>query len=133
MGSAYLQAGRVTLVSFVAALPIGFVTTALLEANNLRDREGDAAVGKRTLAVRLGEKRAPWLYVGAIALAALGIGGLATWRPLALIGLAALALAAAPIRLVIGGTQGRGLLPVLAATGRIQIALGALLVVGILL
>jgi 1,4-dihydroxy-2-naphthoate octaprenyltransferase len=50
----------------------------------------------------------------------------------ALIGLVALALAVAPIRLVLGGTQGKGLLPVLAATGRIQIALGALLVVGIL-
>jgi len=132
MGSAYLQVGRVTLVSLVAALPVGFVTTALLEANNLRDREGDAAAGKRTLAVRLGATRAPWLYVGAIAAAALGIAGLATWRPVALIGLVALALAVAPIRLVLGGTQGKGLLPVLAATGRIQIALGALLVVGIL-
>jgi len=133
MGSAYVQVGRVTLVSFVAALPIGFVTTALLEANNLRDREGDAAAGKRTLAVRLGAARAPWLYVGAIGAGALGVAGLATWRPLALIALGALVLAVAPVRLMLGGAQGKGLLPVLAATGRIQIALGALLVVGILL
>jgi 1,4-dihydroxy-2-naphthoate octaprenyltransferase len=132
MGSAYLQVGRVTLVSFVAALPVGFVTTALLEANNLRDREGDAAAGKRTLAVRLGATRAPWLYAGAIGAAALGIGGLATWRPIALIALGALLLAIAPVRLVLGGAEGKGLLPVLAATGRIQIAMGALLVVGIL-
>jgi len=132
MGSAYLQVGRLTLVSFVAALPVGFVTTALLEANNLRDRQGDAAAGKRTLAVRLGAARAPWLYVGVLVAGALGIAGLATWRPVALIALGAFALAVAPGRLVLGGTQGRGLLPVLAATGRIQIVMGALLVVGIL-
>jgi 1,4-dihydroxy-2-naphthoate polyprenyltransferase len=133
MGSAYLQAGRVTLVSFVASLPIGFVTTALLEANNLRDREGDAAAGKRTLAVRLGASRSRWLYVGCLVGGALGIAGLSARRPLALIGLLAFAFALAPVRLVLGRAQGRALLPVLAATGRIQIALGALLVVGIVL
>lgn len=132
MGSAYLQAGRVTLVSLAAALPVGFVTTALLEANNLRDREGDAAAGKRTLAVRLGPDRARWLYGGALVVSALGIAALAARRPVALIALGALAIAVPSVRLVLGGAQGKDLLPVLAATGRVQIALGALLVVGIL-
>ena len=82
VGSAYVQVGRVTPVSVRRrAARSASSTTALLEANNLRDREGDAAAGKRTLAVRLGAARAPWLYVGAIGAGALGVAGLAAWRP----------------------------------------------------
>jgi len=131
MGSAYLQAGRLTWVSFAAALPVGLLATALLEANNLRDIDGDAVSGKRTLAVRLGRTRAGWLYVGSLAAAAVGIGLLAHWRPWVLLALLALPLAVKPVQIVLSGAEGRALLPVLGATGRLQLAVGLLLVVGI--
>ncbi len=133
MGSAYVQLGRVPLVSLVAAVPVGLLATALLEANNLRDVAGDTVAGKRTLAVRLGRLRGGWLYVGSLAVAALGVGVLAAWRPWALLALLAVPLAIKPVRTVLGGAEGRDLLPVLGATGRLQLAVGVLLALGIAL
>ena len=45
------------LLALWAAVPVGLLATALLEANNLRDIDGDAVANKRTLAVRLGRRR----------------------------------------------------------------------------
>jgi 1,4-dihydroxy-2-naphthoate octaprenyltransferase len=133
VGSAYVQTGRITAVFFVASVPVGLLATALLEANNLRDIEGDIVSGKRTLAVRLGRRRAGWLYIGSLCGVAVGIGVLAHWRPWALLGLLALPLAVTPIALVEGGAEGRALLPVLGATGRLQLAVGLLVTIGVLL
>lgn len=132
VGSAYVQTGHVDLLAAVAAIPVGFLATALLEANNLRDREGDATSGKRTLAVRLGE-RAGWLYVGQLAATLGGVAAVAALRPGALLALAAAPLAAAPLRLVVSGARGPALLPVLAATGRLQLLGGLALAGGLLL
>ena len=89
--------------------------------------------GKRTLAVRLGQPGARWLYLGALSAALAGVGLVAWWRPYTLLALLAAPLAVPPARLVAGGAEGRGLLPVLAATGRIQLVVGALLTLGIAL
>jgi 1,4-dihydroxy-2-naphthoate octaprenyltransferase len=131
VGSAYVQAGHLSAVCVVAAVPVGMVTVALLEANNLRDVDGDVLAGKRTLAVRLGRARAGWLYTGALVVAALGVVLLACWRPWALLALAAAPVAVAPVRTIHRGAEGRALLPVLGATGRLQLAVGLLLTVGI--
>ena len=132
-GTTYVAVGRIPGATWVAATSVGLLATALLEANNLRDVAGDTRSGKRTLAVRLGASRARWLYVASVE-GALGAGALvALWRPWALLVLAATPLALRPVRLVWSGAQGPGLLPVLAATGRLQIAAGALLALGIVL
>ncbi|HUO48519.1 MAG TPA: 1,4-dihydroxy-2-naphthoate polyprenyltransferase [Acidimicrobiales bacterium] len=132
-GTTYVAVGRIPGATWVAATAVGLLATALLEANNLRDVAGDTRSGKRTLAVRLGAGRARWLY-GASVGAALVAGALvAMWRPWALLVLAAAPLAVAPVRLVWSGAEGPGLLPVLAATGRLQLVAGALLAVGIVL
>jgi 1,4-dihydroxy-2-naphthoate polyprenyltransferase len=131
VGSAYVQAGRFGL--WWACVPVGLLSTALLEANNLRDVAGDAASGKRTLAVRVGPRRAGWLYVGALAGVAAGIAGVAVVRPWALLAVPALLLALEPSRAVLHGAEGRELLPVLGRTGKLQLAVGALLALGILL
>jgi len=44
----------------VLGLQVGFLSTVLIAINNLRDSQQDALVGKRTLAVRLGDKFAVW-------------------------------------------------------------------------
>jgi len=132
-GSAYVQYEHLALLPFVAALPVGLLATALLEANNLRDIDGDRVAAKLTLAVRLGRARAGWLYMGSVAAAFAGVVGTAVLRPGALLALLALPLAIAPFRLVRQGAEGRALLPVLGATGRLQMAVGLLLAVELLL
>jgi 1,4-dihydroxy-2-naphthoate octaprenyltransferase len=131
-GSAFVQVDRLALVQLAASVPTGLLSVSLLESNNLRDLAGDAAVGKRTLAVRLGARAARWLYVGTLAAAFLSIGWLAWWRPIALVALAAAPLAWRPVRLVLSGAERAELLPVLADTGRLQLAVGVLLAAGIL-
>jgi 1,4-dihydroxy-2-naphthoate octaprenyltransferase len=132
-GTTYVAVGRIPGATWAAASAAGLLATALLEANNLRDVEGDARAGKRTLAVRLGAHRARWLYAAAV-VGALAAGAVvALWRPWALLVLVALPLAIPPLRLVWSGVSGPGLLPVLAATGRLQLAAGALLAIGIVL
>jgi 1,4-dihydroxy-2-naphthoate octaprenyltransferase len=132
-GSAYVQHGRLTALAAAASVPVGLLSVCLLESNNLRDVVGDAAAGKRTLAVRLGARRARWLYVTALGVSFATAGALAYWRPYALLALLALPLAVRPVTVVLRGAEGPGLLPVLAATGRIQLAMGALLALGIAL
>ncbi len=62
MGTYYVQAGQVTWGSFLAAVPVGLLITAILVVNNLRDIESDRRAGKRTLAVLLGRRGARLEY-----------------------------------------------------------------------
>ncbi len=130
-GSAYIHLERLTGLSLSAALPVGLVAMALLITNNLRDIPSDAVAGKRTLAVLLGDQRTRWLYVACLAGAFAWIPVIAFSRPVALIALGALPLARGPAAAVLGGAAGSQLVPVLVATGRLQLAFGILLAAGI--
>ncbi|MEF8850847.1 MAG: 1,4-dihydroxy-2-naphthoate polyprenyltransferase [Haloarculaceae archaeon] len=50
----WVPEGTVPLAAVLASLPAAGLSTAILVVNNVRDRETDAAAGKRTLAVVLG-------------------------------------------------------------------------------
>jgi 1,4-dihydroxy-2-naphthoate octaprenyltransferase len=63
MGTYFLQAGTLTLGSFMAAVPVGLLCTNILVVNNLRDIETDRAAGKRTLAVRMGREATKRQYL----------------------------------------------------------------------
>ena len=54
MGTYYVQALNWSCLSFWSSLPMGFLITAILVVNNLRDIDSDRKAGKKTLAVRLG-------------------------------------------------------------------------------
>ncbi|MGL5909024.1 MAG: 1,4-dihydroxy-2-naphthoate polyprenyltransferase [Phycicoccus sp.] len=133
LGTEYTQAGTTSWFGLAAATGVGSIATAILVANNLRDIPTDAEHGKRTLAVRLGDRRTRWLYqalVGASLAALLAMGAVEPW---AWLGALALPLAWRGVHTVGAGTTGRGLVPVLAATGRYEIGYAALVAVGILL
>lgn len=115
------------------SVPVGLLATALLQANNLRDVETDKETGKKTVAVRIGRVRAGYLYVATLVATGASLGVLQHYRGWALIALAALPLAVVPARLALSDQNGRALLPMLATTARLQLAVGALLTIGLLL
>ena len=130
-GSAYIQVLRVPTVVWPAAVAVGLLATILLEANNLRDINGDTTAGKRTVAVRLGRKAAGRfvvvLCVG-VALAVILVGMERPWALLALLGLPPLV----PLcRLALSPAEGVDLLPMLPSAARAQLVVGALLAVGL--
>ncbi len=116
-----------------AGVPVGLLAAALLQANNLRDIATDTDSGKRTLAVRLGRRRAGLLYCFTLVGVALSIGVLCSYRPWSLLAIAATPVAIAPLRLALSDLEGRALLPMLGSTARLQILTGALLTIGLLL
>lgn len=132
-GSAYVHLERVTALAVVASVPVGLLATALLVTNNLRDIPSDAVAGKKTLAVRVGETPTRLLYLGCVAGAFASVLLIALWRPLALVALLALPLARRPAVTVASGASGGALVPVLVATGKLQLAFGVLLAAGIAL
>jgi len=133
VGTTYTQALVVPWPAWVAASGVGLLACALLMANNLRDVPTDSLAGKRTLAVRLGERRARRLYglelVGALVLAAV-CAIAAPWSLLTL-------LLTLPVTLlaltVLAGARGRLLIPVLAGTGVVSLGYGVLLGIGLAL
>jgi len=133
VGSAYVHQQQVPAVAWLAATAVGFLACALLVVNNLRDLPGDAEAGKRTLAVRLGDRRTRLLYV-ALLDGALVVGSMcALDRRWAALVLGAGILAGPAVRIVLGGAEGRDLVDVLGRTGRTQLAAGALLALGLAL
>ena len=133
VGTTYVQTGTLPHLAFAGGVASGALACAVLVTNNLRDIPTDAAVGKRTLAVRLGDRRTRTLYVGLLVVAFLVVGAIGVYRPTALVALLAAALAVPPARVVLGGATGRALIPVLQGTARLQLVLGALLAVGLAL
>jgi 1,4-dihydroxy-2-naphthoate octaprenyltransferase len=138
-GTAYVQAERIPAAAWWSSAAMGFLAVAILEANNVRDISTDSVAGKRTLAVRLGDRRARALYralvVSAFATIVLGVAtgiadagfGLSQW---ALLALAAWPLAIGPVEAV-GSGEGRALVPVLVGTAQLQLVFGALLALGL--
>lgn len=132
-GSAYVQLDRVTPLALAASVPVGLLATALLVVNNLRDIPSDAAAGKRTLAVRTGDRRTRVLYAVLVGGALLAVPVLALDRTGALLAGLSAPLAVKPVQEVTGGATGGRLIPALAGTGRLQLGYGALLAAGLAL
>ncbi|WP_341856259.1 1,4-dihydroxy-2-naphthoate polyprenyltransferase [Brachybacterium sp. GPGPB12] len=103
-GTALAITGRPSWAAPLASVAIGSLAVALMLTNNLRDIPTDAASGKRTLAVRLGERGTRLLYTTtSLAPFVLMVPVIIAHRPAALVPLA-LPLALGPVRKVLGGT-----------------------------
>jgi len=134
-GSAYVQDERVPGAAVAAALPVGLLIVAILVANNLRDIPSDTAAGKRTLAVRLGERgtRRLFAFLLVIPFPLVTFVVAQAQAPWPLLVLLAVPLTVPPLRAVLGGAGGRALIPALAGTGRLVGVFGVLLTLGLAL
>jgi 1,4-dihydroxy-2-naphthoate octaprenyltransferase len=132
-GSAFVQIERITPLTLAVSLPVGFLATALLVVNNLRDIPGDTEAGKRTLAVRLGDARTRGLYAALLVATFVAVPFIAgpSGRPLAAAALFAVLLARKPALIVLGGAKGAALIPALGATGRVQLVFGVVFATGL--
>ena len=119
MGSYYVQTQEITWQSFIVAIPMGCLACAILAINNLRDRAQDELVGKRTLAVRLGDSGARKLFIGLLLIAHLVTIAIPAENTL-------LTLILLPQTIVIAkkvreGATGAALIPLLGKTGQLQL------------
>lgn len=133
-GTVYIQVGAVGAAAWWTAVAIGALACAILVANNLRDLEGDRAAGKRTLATRLGDRGTRRFFVGLLAVATVGVVGVAatsTWW--ALLGLLMVLLLVGPVVEVLRGGSGRRLIPVLKQTGLAELLCAAGLFLGLVI
>ena len=136
IGTIYAQTLYLKPYFFLYAISIGLFASAILVANNLRDREKDKQNNKNTLAVKLGDHKTRNLYVLFMILPFVLIMSLFLYNrinPGARIGatiqiqLLALLLAWRSIKPVINKVIGKELIPVLVKTGQTEL-LWALLV-----
>ena len=133
LGTTYVQAEQLSVAALLGGIGCGALACAILVTNNLRDIPTDAASGKRTLAVVLGDPRTRTLYAALVAGAFAVVLALAAVTPWALLALLALPVAAGPLRTIRRGATGRDLVPVLAGTGKVQLGYGVLLGAGLAL
>jgi 1,4-dihydroxy-2-naphthoate octaprenyltransferase len=133
VGTTYAQTGTLPGLAFAVAVPVGLLSVALLMVNNLRDIQGDAVVGKRTLAVLLGERATRLAYVALLVGALAVVAAVGIIRPWALVGLLGAPLALPPARTVLAGGRGPELIGALQATGLLTLVTGVLLAAGLAL
>jgi 1,4-dihydroxy-2-naphthoate octaprenyltransferase len=134
VGSAYVQLERIDGVAVAGGAVVGLLACAILLANNIRDIATDTVTGKRTLAVRVGSRRARLLYVGCVAVAFASVVAIGVARPPALLALAAVPLGVAPARAILDETSPPPrLVRALIGTARLELVTGLLLALGLAL
>ncbi|CAG0936092.1 1,4-dihydroxy-2-naphthoate octaprenyltransferase [Thermoflexales bacterium] len=135
-GTAYIFTHEFTGLALIASLPVALLVTAIIVVNNLRDIPTDTAVGKRTFAVMLGDRRTRYEYtlclLGAylfpIGLAALA-GSIGWWW----LPFLTLPLAFQLVRTVLHGQAGPALNKTLGQTAQLHLWFGIALSLSILL
>lgn len=128
VGTAYVQTLTITALDVVASVGVGLLACAILVTNNLRDIPSDEAVGKRTLAVRLGDERTRGMYA-AMVTGALVVPVLLVpfTSPIVALGMASGVLAVSPLRIVLSSARGPALIAALKGTGTLLLVYGLLL------
>jgi 1,4-dihydroxy-2-naphthoate octaprenyltransferase len=135
VGTRYVYDRTAPAEAWWAAVAMGLLASAILVANNVRDVHTDAAAGKRTLAVMIGDDAGRRLYAAMVAGAfvtiavAVLVGALPTWALLALV---AIPRAGVLVRTMFAATSPPALIGVLKGTAQLQLVFALLLSVGIM-
>lgn len=126
LGTTFTQAGGVSAAAVLGSISTGLIAVALLMANNVRDIPTDTEVGKRTLAVRLGDRNARLSYVAMLAVSLLLMMFLAPGNPWILLVLLLIPFMLMPSWLMLKGKKRKSLIPVLQQTGLINLGFSGL-------
>lgn len=142
LGTTYAQTLYLKPYFFFYAISIGLFASAILVANNLRDREKDKQNNKNTLAVKLGDKKTRNLYVLFMILPFILLLSLFIYSRInpgnrtgatIQIQLLALLLAWKSIKPVINKVTGKELIPVLIKTGQTELVWALLVSLALIL
>jgi len=121
MGSYFAQSQELTWKAFLLSVPMGALSCTILGLNNLRDLPKDELVGKKTLAVRLGDSRARIFLMILLLVAFTTSISASAISPWALIVLATAPIYFRLIKGIIGGASGAELVPLLGKAGELQL------------
>jgi 1,4-dihydroxy-2-naphthoate octaprenyltransferase len=133
MGSYFAQSEKLTWQSLLLAVPMGSLSCTILGLNNLRDRPKDETVGKKTLAVRLGDKNARRALILLLVIAATTSLAVTAITPWALLVLLTLPLQFILISGISQGATGTGLIPLLGKAGELQLLTSLLISLALLI
>ncbi len=131
VGTYYVQTLEISWHAFTASVPMGALSCSLLAINNIRDRQEDELVGKRTLAVRLGDRGSRMFFVFLIA--ATYVFALLSGSAWTLLTFLTLPLALPLVRKVHKGASRTELIPLLGATGKLQLVFAIIFAVSLAL
>ena len=136
VGTAYVETGRVTTLAVLMGCGVGFMATAILVLNNLRDIDTDTAAGKRTLATRIGRRPTRVLLL-ALVCAAFAVPIVIFTTRLAGVTVMAMhfgiPIASAPVRTAFASTAAPQLVVALKRMAAAELAYALLFTLGILL
>jgi 1,4-dihydroxy-2-naphthoate polyprenyltransferase len=118
VGTFYVQTEEITGESILAGTIVGSLACAILVINNVRDRAKDAVVGKRTLAVRLGDRRSRAFYTFLVTAPYLLTAGFGS--PWTMLTLLTLPMTISILKALWSGIQGADLIALLGKTGKLQ-------------
>lgn len=131
----YIQTGTVTTVSVLISVPIAILIGCIMLSNNIRDREGDQAHGRRTLAILLGHDRAVTLLAGMFTVSYLWVVGLVvtgTVSPWLLLVLLSAPKAVKASKLFVGKTSPLQMMPAMKETAQTNTLFGMLMAAGLI-
>ena len=127
VGSYYIQTEQFNWQIFLLAIPVGTLSCAILAVNNLRDLPQDKLVGKRTMAVRIGEKYTRVFFMLLLVTAQVTALAAVSISSLALITLICSPITYSVVRQVLNGAVGADLIDVLSKTAKLQLVMASLL------
>ena len=133
IGSYVVQSHKVSWQSVLVAIPVGALSCSLLAINNLRDLPKDSLVGKRTLAVRMGDTRARQMFIGLLVLAHLLAIAAAFITPWTLVTVLFIPITLNIVKGIRAGAKGAELIPMLGQVGKLQLFLSTSLAIALLI
>ncbi|MHB1275246.1 MAG: 1,4-dihydroxy-2-naphthoate polyprenyltransferase [Candidatus Humimicrobiaceae bacterium] len=133
LGTYYLQLLKINHIVLIASFAPGFLSMAILTANNIRDIKTDKESGKRTLIARFGYNFGVFEYLFCIVAAHLIpviLVLITRSHYFSLIAVLTIILAVKPIKIILSRPKSKSLIPVLGTTSQILLIFSILFSIG---